>query len=52
MVRLTVPVTDLRALRCACRGPCGAVSGEEPTPISAGAHRLERRDVKTKGDED
>ena len=30
---------SLNIPRCACRGPCGAVSGKEPNPIPAGAHR-------------
>ena len=49
MVRPTVPVTDLRALRYICRGPCGAWSGEEPTPVRRG--RIDSpMEVKTKGD--
>ena len=44
MERLNIP-------RCACRGPCGAVSGEEPTPARQG--RTDRTtEAMTKGDED
>ena len=40
MVRPTVPVTDLRALRYICRGPCGAWSGKITHSHPAGADRL------------
>ena len=49
MVRPTVPVTDLRALRYICRGPCGA--RKEPNPSRQG--RIDSpMEVKTKGDKD
>ena len=51
MVRPTVPVTDLRALRYICRSPCGMATGGDLHSHPAGAHHINSpMDVKTKGD--